>query len=133
MKNEINEQPDDRNIRLSTRMPYQFYMLCKLIEIDPTEILIDFMRNIGMDYRSTGELQRTKAMEYFISCKYGHSHYSEEEMKIMFKEMESLVALFPEDNDAKLIDLYAAWRERHQSFWFNRWFFRARRSKKVNT
>lgn len=131
MKNEINEQPDERSVRLSTRMPYQFYTLCKLIEINPTEILLDFMRNVGMDYQSMGELQRTKAMEYFMSCKYGHSHYSEEEMKKIFKEMECLVALFPEENDAKLIDLYAAWKERHQSFWFDRWFFRARRYKKA--
>ena len=118
MKNEINEQPDERSVRLSTRMPYQFYILCKLIEVNPTVILIDFMRNIGMDYQSMGELQRTKAMEYFMSCKYGHSHYSEEEMKKIFKEMECLVALFPEENDAKLIDLYVAWKERHQSLFF---------------
>ncbi|TXJ22831.1 MAG: hypothetical protein E6Q24_20100 [Chitinophagaceae bacterium] len=130
MKKEIKENPDDRNLSLSIRMPYQFYMLCKLIEINPIEIIFDFMRNVGVDHQSMGELQRNKAIEYFLSCKYGHSHYSEEEIKRMFKEMGYLVALFPEENDSKLIDLYAAWKERHQSFWFDRWFFRARRSKK---
>jgi len=41
--------------------------------------------------------------------------------------MDALGLLFPSDGKMELIDLYADWRNKHQTYWFKKWFRKPRR------
>ena len=127
MKKQGNRKRSKRYLEYSSIMPWQFYLLCKLTKKKPQDILYDFMCNAGMEGYGKGELQRAKAMEYFISCGYGQDYYTEEDIRKILKEMESISTLFPTNGEMKLIDLHAKWRNKYYKYWFRKWFMKIRR------
>lgn len=107
-------------------LPLQFLMLCKLADISPQQILIDFIDNLsqGSWKRDGREKARQLLTDYFIEHGYGNEIYSPDELSNMFSELEAMARLFPKDGDPQMLDAYSVWREHHQEYWFTKWFNR---------
>ncbi len=69
---------------------------------------------------------KEKLIEYFLEHGYGQDYYPPEDLQEIFKEMDAVGLLFP-SNDSNRIDVYADWREKHDRYWFKKWFNRYRR------
>ena len=113
----------DRHATFSFILPYPFLLLCRLMETTPADIIRDFMENLsfGSWNREGREAARRQLSDYFITQGHGGGRYSEEELRELFAEMDALGRLFPKNGKSKLIDLYAAWREKHHEYWFKKW------------
>ena len=127
MRKQVNKKRSERYLEYRAMMPWQFLLLCKLTNMKPQKVIYDFMCNVGMEGYGLGEAQRAKAMEYFLSCGYGQDYYTEEDIRKLLKEMESISTLFPIDGKEKLIDLHSKWRKRYYKYWFRKWFMKIRR------
>ena len=112
-------------------VPYNLLLLCRITGITPWKLISDFLSSLeGYDMVDDFPVEcREIAVDYFISQGYGKENYSEEELRQMFAEMQALKMLFPHDNSAseQLVDDYCAWREGHQAYWFDKWFYRGRK------
>jgi hypothetical protein len=99
------------------------------MDTTPEQILIDFMDNLscGSWKREGRDKAKQSLIEYFLEHGYGQQHYTEEEIRLMFKEMDALGMLFPRDSETEMMDRYTQWREMHQEYWFNKWFNKYRR------
>lgn len=64
------------------------------MEVEPHEVVRDFLCNIGMENYGLGEQQRLQATEYFIGCGYGQVFYIEADLRKIMKEMEAISSLF---------------------------------------
>lgn len=119
----------DRYAELSFLLPYQFLLLCRLMDITPKELICDFADNLscGSWKREGRDKAKEHLMNYFIAHGYGQHHYSEEEIRQIFKEMDAVGLLFPDKGSSKLVNLYAKWRDRHHRYWFENWFRKSRR------
>ncbi|WP_341838599.1 hypothetical protein WJU16_12300 [Chitinophaga pollutisoli] len=119
----------DRHAKIKFILPYQFLLLCKLVDKTPEEIIRDFTENLscGSWKREGRDQAKEHLINYFIAHGYGQHHYNEEDIQQMFKEMDALGLLFPKDGKMKLIDLYANWRDKHHTYWFKKWFRKPRR------
>jgi hypothetical protein len=104
-------------------LPQQFLMICKLADVTPQEILIDFMDNLscGSWKREGRENVRRLLVEYFIEHGYGRRQYSIEELKKLFGELDALSLLFPKDAQPEILDAYASWRDKHHEYWLEKW------------
>lgn len=111
-------------------IPYQALLLCRLMDIPPLQIIKDFLNNLSCACYSSngGDEAKAKLIDYFIAHGYGQQYYSEPEIKKVFKEMEALKMLFPDNGSSELVDSYASWREQHYDYWFEKWFYHSRRS-----
>ena len=110
-------------------LPYQFLLLCKLLDCTPRQLILDFTENL--DYGSSNREGRNKAKEhllnYFIEMGYGQAFYSPEEILEIFQEMDSIGLLFPFKAKRKLLDLHVHWRNKYHKYWFRKWFRKVRR------
>jgi hypothetical protein len=122
----MNWQTGDFNRQASFHftLPYQFLLLCKLVDITPHEMLTDFMDNLscGSWKREGRDKSRHKLFEYFIEHGYGQLHYSAEEISLIFKEMDAIGLLYPKNADAELAAVHVAWREMYHTYWFEKWY-----------
>lgn len=119
----------DRYTEFRFILPYPFLLLCKLMDVTPETLVRDFTANLSYDgHKRQG---REKALDhlvnYFIALGYGQQHYTEEDIRQMFREMDAVSLLFPAGGKDKLINLFAAWRDKHQNHWFKKWFRKPRR------
>ena len=107
-------------------LPLQFFMICKLVDIPPQEMLTDFMENLafGSWKREGREKARQLILEYFIAHGYGNEHFSADQIKNLFSELDAIALLFPKDGDPGLIDTYSEWRDSHRQYWFDKWYNR---------
>lgn len=121
----------DRMLQLQTHLPYQFLLLCRLMNTTPEQILLDFMDNLacGSWKREGRDEAKTYLIDYFIAHGYGRQQYTEADIRQMFKEMDAMGMLFPTNGGPNLINRYAKWRKGHYTYWFKKWF-RKPRSKK---
>lgn len=110
-------------------LPYQFLLLCRLTETTPEQMLIDFMDNLSCGSWKRAGRDETKAhlINYFVSHGYGQQHYTETEIREMFKQMDAVGMLFPSKGSVKMIDRYSKWRAKHQTYWFKQWWRKTRR------
>jgi len=110
-------------------LPYQFLLLCKLMEITPHQVLIDFMDNLSCSSwkREGRDNAKAKLIEYFIEHGYGQHHYTVEDIRTIFKELDAVGIVWPTNSKMKLIDLSAKWRGKYQNYWFKKWFRKPRR------
>ena len=110
-------------------IPQQFLLLCRLMDITPRAVVLDFMDNLscGSWKREGRDRAKSHLFDYFIAHGYGQHYYSEDEIRTIFKEIDAVGALFPQDGKAKILDLYTAWREKHHAYWFKNWFRKPRR------
>jgi hypothetical protein len=119
-----------RNAEFRFVLPNQFLLLCKLMNMTPEDMIQDFMDNLSCSSWKRADRDKAKAylIDYFVTHGYGQSHYTEKDIREMFKEMDALGSLFPENGDNEVIDKYATWRDAYHIYWFNKWFNRVRRS-----
>ncbi len=127
MKWQINEYSRTQDFHFT--LPYQFLLLCKLIEVPPRQLLLDFIDNLscGSWKRDGRDQAKEKLIEYFLEHKYGQDYYTSEDLQKIFKEMDAVGMLFP-SNDSHMIDVYSDWREKHHKWWFKKWWGKYRRN-----
>lgn len=120
----------NRRAEFNFMLPYQFLLLCRLVDKTPEEIIRDFTQNLscGSWKREGRDNAKQHLINYFIAHAYGQHHYSEEDIREMFKEMDALGLLFPQTGKIKLLDLYSNWREKHHTYFFKKWFRKPRRN-----
>lgn len=119
----------DRYAEFKFVLPYQFLLLCKLVDKTPEDIIMDFTDNLscGSWKREGRDMAKVHLVNYFIAHGYGQHHYNEEDIRGMFKEMDALGLLFPKNGKKKLVNLYADWRDKHHTYFFKKWFRKPRR------
>ncbi|HEV7331894.1 MAG TPA: hypothetical protein VGN63_12715 [Flavisolibacter sp.] len=119
----------ERRARFSFILPEPFLMLCRLCDVTPEEMLTDFIDNLShRSWKREGrEGAKAHLVAYFLAHGYGQHHYTEEELRRMFQELDAVGLLFPQNAKAILFDRYIAWRDKHYPFWFKQWFRKARR------
>jgi len=119
----------DRRLNLQTILPYQFLLLCKILDTTPVDMIIDFLDNLShASWKREGkDAAKQKLVEYILLCGYGKNYYSLDEIQQIFKELDAIGMIFPSNGETKLIDQYVAFREPYQDYWFNQWYYKARR------
>ncbi|SDE11711.1 hypothetical protein [Niabella drilacis] len=108
-------------------LPYQFLLLCRLVEVPPERVLQDFMENLGCEGADCEQRDMVQAclIDYFIAHGYGRQHYTPEQIRKVFKGMDAINGLFPEEDEA-MIHNHVLWRDQYHQYWFNRWFLKLR-------
>src|SRR3954471_21737915 len=93
LKPELKWQTGDyaRHADFHFILPYQFLLLCRLMDITPEQVLNDFMDNLscGSWKREGRDNAKAKLIEYFIELGYGQQQYAVEDIRSMFKEMDA--------------------------------------------
>ncbi|MCD2423294.1 hypothetical protein LQ567_11025 [Niabella pedocola] len=119
----------ERFANVQFTLPYQFLLLCRLADVTPKTILIDFMDNLscGCWNREGRDAAKEHLINYFIAHGYGQEHYTEADIREIFKEMDAVGLLFPRESNGKMVGRYAQWRDQHQNWWFKKWFRKTRR------
>ena len=119
----------DRYANFKIILPYQFLLLCKLMDVTPETVVLDFLCNLncGSGKREGRDNAKAKLIEYFIEHDYGQHRYSKEDIQQVFKEMDAIGLLFPKNANDEMIDLYSKWRDKHYEYWFEKWFHKPRR------
>ncbi|PVD51085.1 hypothetical protein DC498_16860 [Terrimonas sp.] len=114
----------ERHAEFKFVLPYQFLLLCRLVDKTPEDIILDFADNLSCDTwdREGRDEAKEHLINYFIAHGYGQHHYSEQDIREMFKEMDALGLLFPKHGKTKLVDLYTNWRDKHLTHFFKKWF-----------
>jgi hypothetical protein len=112
-------------------LPYQFLLLCKLVDTPPHQLLLDFMDNLscGSWGRHGKDKLREKLIEYFLESKYGQNYYTPEELRAIFRELDAVSLLCPTD-DSEMINAYESWREKYHIYWFKHWTEKGRKRDK---
>ena len=111
-------------------IPYQFLLLCKLMNVTPQDVVLRFMDTLdcgSWKREEISEKARQLIIDYFIECGYGKDFYTEEDRRKIFEEMNAVGIVFPRDGKTKLIDLHSKWRDKYQNYWFKKWFRKIRR------
>jgi hypothetical protein len=92
---QINEYARVQEFRFT--LPHQFLLLCKLINIPPRQLILDFMDNLscGSWKREGRDKAKEKLIEYFLEHGYGQDYYTPEDLRTLFREMDSVGLLFP--------------------------------------
>ncbi len=118
-----------RHAEFNFMLPYQFLLLCKLMDITPFQVLTDFMDNLscGSWRREGREKAKEKLIDYFIEHGYGQRCYSAEDIRCVFKEMDAIGMVWPDQGNSNLIDLTDKWRSKYHAYWFKKWFRKPRR------
>ena len=127
MKWQIGEY--NRSMEFKTLIPYQFLLLCKIVNVTPKEMLLDFMDNLSCgSWRREGRDEiNAKLVEYFILHQYGHDDYTIDEIREIFKEMDAQGALYPKNGNENIVDLHVKWRDKYQKYWSKKWFYKGQR------
>ena len=103
----------DRHAEFRFILPYQFLLLCRLMDVTPQDVVRDFTDNLscGSWKREGRDKAKEHLINYFVEHGYGQHHYNEDDIRKIFKEMDALGLLFPKDGNGKMVDLYA-WKRR---------------------
>lgn len=119
----------ERHATFQFMLPYQFLLLCRLMDITPKAVITDFMDNLSCSSwnREGRDVAKEHLINYFIAHGYGQEHYTEANIRQVFKEMDAVGMLFPRESNGKMVDRYAKWRDKHQTWWFKKWFRKTRR------
>lgn len=95
----LSWQTDDfkRQATFSFTIPYQFLLLCRLLDTTPAELLTDFMDNLscGSWKREGRDKAKQKLIEYFIEHGYGQKRYTTTDIISIFREMDAIGMLYP--------------------------------------
>jgi hypothetical protein len=105
-------------------IPTQLLMMCRLLEITPRQLIIDFMDvlSCGSWKREGRQKCRETLIEYFIEQGYGRHIYTSADIKTMFGELDAIGSLFPKEAEPVFTELHAAWRENYHAYWFKKWY-----------
>ena len=113
----------ERNASFNFIIPYQFLLLCKLMNVTPKQMLTDFMDNLscGSWKREGRDTAKARLIDYFIEHGYGQHKYSTEDIRIIFKELDALGLLWPTGASQELLELSTIFRTKYLEYWFGRW------------
>lgn len=114
----------ERHVEYKFILPYEFLLICKLLDVEPQNVLSDFMNAVscGSVNGKGKEGAVTKAVEYFLECGYGEKFYSEQSRREMFRELNSLGILWPAGAKMKFIEMHAKWHTTYLNHWFKKWY-----------
>ncbi len=112
-----------RDARFSFMLPIPFLLLCKLVNVTPEQILLDFMDNLsfGSWKREGRDEARALLADYFIAYGYGQPKFSTDDLRSIFKELDALGMIWPVNAPMELIELTGKWREEFYTYWFDKW------------
>ena len=121
------EYARDQTLRLI--LPWQFLFMCKLTDVTPDTVIDRFMNDLGQESwkRRENDAVRQTLVDYFVLCGYGQKWYTEQEIRQMFKELDAIGSLWPENSGIKTIRRHAKWRNRYHDYWFKKWYRKLRR------
>jgi hypothetical protein len=99
------------------------------MDVTLERVVIDFMDNLShASWKRQGrDKPKEHLVDYFIAHGYGQHHYTEEDIRRIFKEMDALGLLFPINGKRKMLDAYVQWRNKHHTYWFKQWYQKPRR------
>ncbi|MBS1653286.1 MAG: hypothetical protein JSU05_00450 [Bacteroidetes bacterium] len=119
----------DRHASFAFILPYPFLLVCKLLEVTPEELLLDFMDHLAFSsWKRTGkETARTHLTEYFMAHGYGQQLYTPEDIRFILRELEALSLVWPDKCAMEFTELSSEWRKEYYHYWFNKWFEKPRR------
>lgn len=118
----------ERRQEITITLPFQFLLLCKLVQIPPRQMLYDFMVNLGQEsYSKQDPEAKQYAMEYFISCNYGQDFYTMRDIRDVFKELQAIASLYPREGKMKFKEQHVEWRDSYYKYWFTKWWRKIRR------
>ena len=132
-----NESAKEWQIREYSRIaefkltiPQQFLMLCKLLNVTPRQMIVDFMDNLACSSwkREGRDIAKQKLVEYIITHNYGREYFSEEDIRRIFRELDAIGMLYPVNASQELIEEHTRWRENYHAWWFKKWFERFNRA-----
>jgi hypothetical protein len=103
-------------------LPYQFVLLCRMLQVTPEQVLYNFMCNLGQEGYSQGDEQKLMAMEYLIACKHGQPLYTETDIRTMVAGLDEISGLFPWKGKTHLKDIRTQYRSRYQQYWYRKWY-----------
>lgn len=115
--------PYTRQAEFRFVLPVPFLMLCKLLEITPEQLLIDFMDDLscGNWNREGRDEAKKHLINYFIAHGYAKDRLRQEDALKMFSELDAIGKVWPEHAEMGLLELAAQWRDAYQEYWFNKW------------
>jgi len=122
--------PYSRTLEFSDYLPYNVLLLCKILNITPRQLITDFLDNFSHDAskREGRDAAKESLVDYAVKMGYGKAYFSEEDVRLLFEDFDNLGAVWPTNSGAgKLIDAYSAWRKRHYTYLFKKWFKTIRR------
>jgi len=116
--------PYARFARFNFILPYQFLLLCRLMEVTPERVLMDFMTQLGGEGTGPEEQDTTRAylVHYFIARGYGQQYYTPEQIRQVFAYLGAISMLFPGD-DEQMMEDHVLWRAQYLHYWFHKWFW----------
>ena len=119
----------ERMQELQFHFPYQFLMLCKLVQVPPKTILSHFMQDVGRDswQRHKNDEIRILTADYMLLRGYGQDYYTKDDLRQMLEELNAIGSLWPESASMKLIEQHSRWRDKYYKYWFKKWFYKVRR------
>jgi hypothetical protein len=119
-----------RRLKLDIILPYQFLLLCRLWEVNPEDLITDFLDNLShASWKREGrDTAKQKLVEYCLESGYGKNLYTEQQIIQIFKEIDAIGMMFPAKAGAMLLEKYVAFRDVYQDHWFNQWFYKTRRN-----
>ncbi len=115
-----------RHANFKLILPYPFLLLCRLTDVTPEQLIIDFTDNLacGSWKREGREKAKEHLINYFIEHGYGQHDYTTEDIHCIFVELDAVGMLFPANGKTKMVNLYSKWRNKHYIWWFKKWFYR---------
>lgn len=125
------QQPEfKRRVNYEFLLPTSFLLLCRLMEVEPSRVLSDFMEDMGrVSWNKEGrERSRELLGAYFLERGYGGKFFNPDDIRQILKEMEAIHMLYPEHADEELLQLHAEWREKYEEYWFRKWYSRLNRT-----
>ncbi|MFL9485721.1 hypothetical protein ACI6Q2_23285 [Chitinophagaceae bacterium LWZ2-11] len=114
----------DRRPVFSFCLPYQFLLLCKLMDVTPRNVLWHFMENLSGECRMQDRKEKAQdhLTAYFLEMGYGSDRYTSDDIRRMFKEMNAIASLWPTGADNTIMDTHNQWRAAYHKYWFkSRW------------
>jgi hypothetical protein len=81
-----------------------------------------------MDNLSCGSWQREGRddakmflQQYVTHMGYGINNYTKEDIEQMFKELDAIGMLWPDNAKNKFIEMHSEWRNKYYNWWFKKW------------
>jgi hypothetical protein len=108
-------------------IPGHCWMLCKILEIAPEQLIRDFLATLGAESYGRQGKARQLLEDYFIQCGYGQQYYTEADIRRMFEELKAIGTLWPQEASRKITERHTAWRNMYHRYWYRKWYYKNRR------